>query len=95
MDIWIHQNKFHQVVLKKFYIKPIQKEEQTLRTLLCYYQEIACKAYPTEAKMEMALGNLYDAKFKLSLTNSGKYSIFCYSLSAPDPAYIKDSNYTV
>ncbi len=95
MDIWIHQNKFHQVVLKKFYIKPIQKEEQTLRTLLCYYQEIACKAYPTEAKMEIALGNLYDAKFKLSLTNSGKYSIFCYSLSAPDPAYIKDSNYTI
>lgn len=94
MDIWIHQNKFHQLVMKKYFIKPLKKEEQTIRTFLTYYQEIACKAYPTEAKMEEALGNLYDSKFKVILTNYGTYSLYCYSLTAPDPAYIKDSAFT-
>ncbi|MDE5855818.1 MAG: hypothetical protein K2H06_02100, partial [Anaeroplasmataceae bacterium] len=95
MDIYIEQKKFHQIILKKYYITPIVKEDQTIRKFLCYYQELACKSYPTEAKMNMILGNLYDAKFHVYLTNFGSYGAFVYSLCAVDPSYIEDKEYTL
>ncbi|MDE6656370.1 MAG: insulinase family protein [Anaeroplasmataceae bacterium] len=95
MDFYIHQDKFHQIVLKRYYISKINKEDQTIRRLLCYYQELACKAYPTEAKMNLILGKLYDAKFHVSLTSFGFYSLFTYTLTAVDPTFIEDDAYTL
>ncbi|MDE5546929.1 MAG: insulinase family protein [Anaeroplasmataceae bacterium] len=95
MDIFIKQDMFHQIMLKKYFVAPIVKEEQTIRRFLCYYQELACKAYPTEAKMNSILGDLYDAKFHVYLTTFGSYSVFVYSLCAVDPSYIDDENYTL
>lgn len=95
MDIYIHQDKFHQIVLKKYYISKINKEEQTIRRFLCYYQELACMAYPTEAKMSLILGELYDAKFHVNLTTFGSYSLYTYSLTAVDPTFIEDNTYTL
>ncbi|MCM1130068.1 MAG: insulinase family protein [Roseburia sp.] len=95
MDIYIHQDKFHQIVLKKYYISKIKKEEMTIRRLLCYYQELACKSYPTEAKMSLILGELYDAKFHVSLTFFASYSLFTYTLTAVDPTFLEDKEYTL
>lgn len=95
MDIYIHQDKFHQVVLKQFHIKKMNKEEQTIRRFLCYYQELACNKYPSESKMNEVLGELYDAKFHVTLTSFGSYSLFIYSLTAVDPKYIEDEEYTL
>ncbi|MDE6242106.1 MAG: insulinase family protein [Anaeroplasmataceae bacterium] len=95
MDIYIKQDKFHQIMLKKYYVTPIVKEDQTIRRLLCYYQELACEAYPTEAKMNSILGDLYDAKFHVYLTTFGSYSVFVYSLCAVDPSYVDDHTYTL
>ncbi|MDE6407404.1 MAG: insulinase family protein [Anaeroplasmataceae bacterium] len=95
MDIYIKQEKFHQVILKKYFIAPIVKEEQTIRKFLCYYQELACKTYSTEAKMNTILGDLYDAKFHVYLTTFGSYSLFVYSLCAVDPSYVDDEKYTI
>lgn len=95
MNIYVEQQKFHQIMLKKYYISPIVKEKQTIRKFLCYYQELGCQAYPTEAKMNSILGELYDAKFHIYLTNFGSYSLFVYSLCAIDPSYINDPKYTL
>lgn len=94
MDICLKQEKFHRIIFKKYRIKKLVKEEQTIRNLLCYYQELACKSYRTEAKMNYILGYLYDAKFKVNLTSFGSYSVIEYSLTAADPALIKDGAYT-
>lgn len=95
MDVYIKQEKFHQIVLKRYRITRIQKDKQTIRRLLCYYQELACKAYPTEAKMSLVLGEYYDAKFHVSLTSFGSYSLLVYSLTAVDPCYLSDESYTL
>ena len=95
MDIYIKQNKFHQILLKKYFVTPIIKEDQTIRRFLCYYQELACKAYPTEAKMNVILGELYDAKFNVYLTTFGSYSVLVYSLCAIDPSCVDDEEYTL
>ncbi len=95
MDIWIEQTKFHQIALKKIRISPLNPKECTIRNFLCYYQELACREYPNEAKMEKALLNLYDAKFSVFLSNYGSYSLLVYSLTAPDPHYIYDECYTI
>lgn len=95
MDIVLHQNKFHQVVMKRFFITPLIPKNQTIRKLLCYYQELACKDYPTESKLEEILGNLYDAKFQVNTTTFGTFSILEYSLTAVDPALLNDESYTM
>lgn len=95
MDICIHQEKFHQVVFKRYRIKKMNLEEQTIRRFLCYYQELACRMYPSETKMNQVLGDLYDAKFHVNLTSFGDYSLFVYSLTAVDPKYIDDETYTI
>lgn len=95
MDICLRQEKFHRVIFKKYRVKRMVKEEQTIRNLLCYYQELACKSYPTEAKMNHILGYLYDAKFKVNLTSFGSYSVIEYSLVAADPTFIEDKDYTI
>ncbi|MDE6660556.1 MAG: insulinase family protein, partial [Anaeroplasmataceae bacterium] len=95
MNIYIKQDKFHQILLKKYYVTPIVKEDQTIRKFLCYYQELACKSYPTEAKMNIALGDLYDAKFHVYLTSFGTYSVIVYSLCAVDPSCVDDDTYTL
>lgn len=95
MDVYIQQDKFHQIILRRYRIAKLNKSTQTIRRLLCYYQELACSAYPTEAKMSLALGELYDAKFQVSLTSFGSYSLLVYSLIAVDPCYIEDDEYTL
>ncbi|MDE7213195.1 MAG: hypothetical protein K2N42_01285, partial [Anaeroplasmataceae bacterium] len=95
MNIYIKQDKFHQILLKKYYVTPIVKEDQTIRRFLCYYQELACKSYPTEAKMNLILGDLYDAKFHVYLTTFGSYSVLVYSLCAVDPSCVDDETYTL
>lgn len=81
--------------MKRFFITPLNPKNQTIRRLLCYYQELACKDYPTEAKLEKKLGNLYDAKFQVNATTFGSFSILEYSLTAIDPALIMDDTYTL
>ncbi|MDE7106676.1 MAG: insulinase family protein, partial [Anaeroplasmataceae bacterium] len=95
MDIFIKQDKFHQVVLKRYYISPIIKKERTIKKLLCYYQELAAHAYPTEAKLNMRLGELYDANFHVSLSSYGTYDLFTYTLTAIDPNCLDDEAYTM
>lgn len=94
MDVILHQDKFHRIIFKSYRIDKIKKEEQTLRNLLCYYQEMACSKYPNEALFSYVLGYNYDAKFKVSLNTFGSYSLIEYTLSAIDPMYIDDINYT-
>lgn len=95
MDIYLKQEKFHQIVLRRYYVAPLLPKELTLRKFLCYYQELACRSYSTEAKLDTFLGQLYDAKFHVYLSHFGSYSLFVYSLSAVDPAYISDQDYTL
>lgn len=93
MDIILHHDKFHRRIYKFYRVTKIQKEDQTIRHLLCYYQELACKNYPSEEKMDAVLGRFYDAKFRVRLTNYGCYSLMEYSLSAIEPIFIQDESY--
>ncbi len=95
MDVILHQDKFHKIIFKSYRVSKIKKENQTIRNLLCYYQEMACEKYPNEAMFIYILGYNYDAKFKVSLTSFGSYSLIEYTLSAVDPKFINDSNYTI
>ncbi|MDE7264229.1 MAG: insulinase family protein [Anaeroplasmataceae bacterium] len=95
MDIYLKQEKFHQLVFRRYFVAPLLPEEITIRKFLCYYQELACKEYFTEAKLHAFLGHLYDAKFQVYLTNYGSYSLFVYSLSAVEPLYVEDDEYTI
>lgn len=95
MDIVLHQEKFHRIMFKAYRIRKLKKEDQTIRNFLCYYQELACQKYATEQEMEYALSYHYDAKFKVSLTSFGKYSVLEYSLTVIDPSFIGDQEYTL
>lgn len=95
MDICIKQEKFHQLVFKKYRISKLNKETLTIRNLLCYYQELSCKKYNTEARLAYILGDLYDAKYHVRLTTYGSYSVIEYTLKAIDPMYIEDETYTL
>ena len=95
MDICIKQEKFHQLVFKKYRISKLNKETLTIRNLLCYYQELSCKKYNTEARLDYILGDLYDAKYHVRLTTYGSYSVIEYTLKAIDPMYIEDETYTL
>lgn len=94
MNVVLHQDKFHRIIFKSYRIDKIKKEEQTIRNLLCYYQEMSCEQYPNEALFSYILGYNYDAKFKVSLNTFGSYSLIEYTLSAIDPQFIKDEKYT-
>lgn len=93
MNILLHQEKFHRVILKAYRVKKMVREEQTIRTLLTYYQSLACAKYPTEALFEEALAEAYHAQFKVQLLTYGTYSVIEYSLSCIDPKWIDDENY--
>lgn len=95
MNIHIKQTKFHKVCFKKYYIEKLNKEELTLRTLLCYYQDIASNKYYNESLQTNVLGMHYDARFTVNLKQIGVYNIIEYSLTSVDPIYINDPNYTI
>lgn len=94
MDVILHQDKFHKIIFRKYRVNKIKKETQTIRNFLCYYQEMACEKYPNEAIFTYILGKYYDAKFRVSLSTFGSYSLIEYTLSAIDPKYINDEEYT-
>lgn len=94
MDIHIHQDKFHRIIFKTYRIKKMDPKEQTIRSLLCYYQELACVKYPSISSFEKVLGYHYDARFKVTLSSFGSYSILEYALFAIDPEFIEDSSYS-
>lgn len=95
MDIYLRQEKFHRITFKFYRVSKLKKSEQTIRNLLCYYQELACKKYASEGLMTATLGNFYDAKYRVGLTNFGSYSVMEYSLTAIDPLYIEDKDYNL
>lgn len=95
MDICLKQEKFHTVVFRKYFVKRIIKEDQTIRNFLCYYHELACEKYNTEAKHDALLGGLYSSSFTVSLLTYGIYSVIEYSFVAIDPKYIDDKNYNM
>ena len=95
MNIYLKQEKFHRVTFKKYYVSKMKKEELTIRTLLCYYQELACHKYYNESLQTYILGKNYDARFNVHLKKVGTYIIIEYSLSSVDPLYINDPNYTI
>ena len=95
MNIYIKQDKFHKVTFKKYFVSKMVKEELTIRTLLCYYQELACQKYYNESLQSFVLGKNYDARFRVNLKKIGSYIIIEYSLSSVDPLYINDPEYSV
>lgn len=95
MNIYIKQDKFHKITFRKYMVSKMVKEELTLRTLLCYYQELACQKYYNESLQTYVLGKNYDARFNVNLKKIGQYFIIEYSLTSVDPLYINDSEYTV
>ena len=95
MNIYLKQEKFHRIAFKKYYVSKLVKDELTIRTLLCYYQELACKKYYNESLQTYVLGKNYDARFNVHLKKVGTYIIIEYSLTSVDPLYINDPDYTV
>ena len=95
MNIYLKQTKFHKVCFRKYYIAKMNKEDLTIRTLLCYYQDIACNKYFNEASHARILGLNYDARFRVNLKQVGIYNVIEYSLSSVDPLFIHDPNYTI
>ena len=95
MDIYLTQKKFHRVTFRLYRVSKLKKTEQTIRNLLCYYQELACEKFRSESIMTATLGKFYDAKYRVSLTNFGSYSVIEYSLTAIDPLYIADKDYNL
>ena len=95
MNIYLKQEKFHRITFKKYYVSKMIKEDLTLRTLLCYYQELACNKYYNESLQTYILGKNYDARFNVNLKKVGTFIIIEYSLSSVDPIYINDPNYTI
>ena len=95
MNIYIKQDKFHKITFKKYMVSKMNKEELTIRTLLCYYQELACQKYYNESLQTYILGTNYDARFNVNLKKIGMYFIIEYSLTSVDPLYINDKYYTI
>ena len=95
MNIYIKQEKFHKVTFKKYRVSKMVKDELTLRTLLCYYQELACQKYYNESLQSYVLGKNYDARFNVNLKKIGQYFIIEYSLTSVDPLFINDNEYTI
>ena len=95
MNIYIKQDKFHKITFRKYMVSKMNKEELTIRTLLCYYQELACNKYYNESLQTYVLGKNYDARFNVNLKKIGMYFIIEYSLTSVDPLYIKDDEYTI
>lgn len=95
MNIYLKQEKFHKVSFRKYYISKMDKNYITIRTLLCYYQELACNKYYNESLQTYVLGKNYDARFNVFLKKVGTYMIIEYSLTSVDPSYINDPMYTI
>lgn len=95
MNVSIHQDKFHRIIFRSYRITKINKSTQTLRNLLCYYQELGCMKYPNEESMNKILAYNYDARFRVRISTFGSYSLLQYTLKAVDPCFINDNEYTV
>lgn len=94
MNYEITTDKFHKVILSEYKIRKLKPKEQTIRNLLCYYLSLACEEYPTEDKFSIFQEEGYDMRYSVALRSIGSYSVLSYTLSAVDPIFIHDSQYT-
>ena len=94
MNYFLYTNKFHKIIFRKIYIFKINPNEFTLRNLLVYYLSLACQKYPTEDKYSVYLSELYNCRYTTKLTTYGNYTAINLQLTAVDPKYIQDENYT-
>lgn len=95
MNVILKQDKFHTIIFKKIRVSKLDPKKQTLRNLLCYYQELACQKYDSEAYQSTILGYFYDTKFSVSTSTFGKYTIIEYVMNSVDPKFIDDNEYTI
>ena len=95
MDFVLKTDKYHRILIKKTLVRKLIPKDQTIRHLLAYYQMIACEKYATEPLYNKYLGMAYDMRFNVSVQAIGKSSLYTYSISAVDPKYINDKDYTI
>lgn len=95
MDFLLQTEKFHKIVFIKQSIRKIIPKDQTIRNLLCCYLSLANDKYNTIEKLDYFLSKSYDLRYRVGLSNFGNLSLITYSLSAIDPKYLSDNDYTL
>lgn len=95
MDIVLKDTRFNTIILKKFTLRPLIKEEQTKRILLSYYLNYACNTYNKEALFDMYLSENYGLTYSVDVNNVGKTSILSYQITGVNPILINDENYNL
>lgn len=94
MNIIIKDKRFNTIILKKIVLRPLNKDDQTIRILLSYYLNLACSRYPTESLFDIFLGENYDLGYSVNVNNVGKTSIMSFQLTGVNSNLIDDIDYT-
>lgn len=93
MDYLVQTDKFHKVILRKYSLRKIIPQDQTIRNLLCYYLSLACQKYPKNDIFEYVQNKAYDLRYDVAVSTIGSYSVLKYTLQGVDPKYINDEEY--